>query len=428
MHRNLKLIITREYLARVKNKTFVVMTFLSPLIMTAMFFLVYYLTMVNNQEVKTIGILDPTSLYTYEANSTDNFQFKKYENTDLNSALIDVMEKEYDGLLYIPKEIESSDYESEIEFFSNAAGNAIISKIENDISKIITNKKLEKAGVDISKLNDAKTRIDLKIENFSGEKTSKIESYIKIFFGGIAGYLIMMFIIIYGNMIMRSVIEEKTNRIVEIIISSVKPVDLMLGKIIGTSLAGVTQFVLWTIIGSFLLVVVSSVFGVEINQVNHTATAIENNEFAYILQSVMNLPILLLCVMFIIYFVLGYFLYSAIYAAIGAAVDSETDTQQFMFPIIMPLMLAVYVGFFSVINNPHGMISVVFSHIPLTSPIVMLMRIPFGVAWWEILISVLILMISVFMMVRIGAKIYKVGILKYGKKPTFKEMFKWLKY
>ena len=246
-------------------------------------------------------------------------------------------------------------------------------------------------------------------------------------FGGAAGYLLMMFIIIYGNMVMRSVIEEKTNRIVEIIISSVKPFQLMLGKITGTSLAGLTQFLIWLIFGGVILLISSSLIAPNEPGIASAATPVDSDEIALLFQNIMALPLFKISLSFFIYFIGGYFLYSAIYAAIGAAVDSETDTQQFMFPIIVPLMLGIYVGFFTVIENPHGTVATLFSHIPLTSPIVMLMRIPFGVAWWEVLISLSILFASVFLVIIMAAKIYRIGILMYGKKPTYKELFKWLK-
>ena len=239
-------------------------------------------------------------------------------------------------------------------------------------------------------------------------------------------------------MIMRSVIEEKTSRIIEIIISSVKPVQLMLGKIIGTSLAGVTQFVIWIVLGGFLMTIVSLIFGIDLMgsqmeqqellmqqtmEIPEVNTQIEAAKAAFF-----NLPILNLIIAFIIFFIGGYLLYSSLYAAIGAAVDNETDTQQFLLPIIMPLIIAVYVGIFTVIEDPHGTVSTVFSYIPLTSPVVMLMRIPFGVPLWQQAISIILLIGSFMFTVWFAAKIYRVGILMYGKKPSYKELFKWLKY
>ena len=234
---------------------------------------------------------------------------------------------------------------------------------------------------------------------------------------------------------MRSVIEEKTSRVIEIIISSVKPFQLMFGKIIGTTLAGITQFVIWIFLGYALITILSVFTGVTPTMVNSDAVsqgiqevASHNNPAALIFESVLKLPLLNLAITFILFFIGGYLTYSALYAAVGASVDNETDTQQFVFPILIPLILSVYVGFFTVIDDPHGQVSTIFSFIPFTSPVVMLMRIPFGVPIWQQVVSLLILYFTFVFMVWVGSKIYRVGILMYGKKPTFKEIYKWLKY
>jgi len=214
-------------------------------------------------------------------------------------------------------------------------------------------------GVDIQKIKDSKTNITIEQESFTGEKTSKIDNILKLAFGGISGYLLFMFIIIYGNMIMRSVIEEKTSRIIEVIISSVKPIQLMMGKIIGTSLAGITQFAIWVILGSVAMTIISAIFGINLTEMQTpqqelVQQAMQNPEAQDQIQLAMtafyNLPIANLIIAFLLFFIGGYLLYSSLYAAIGAAVDNETDTQQFMMPILMPLILAVYVGVFTVIS------------------------------------------------------------------------------
>ena len=283
----------------------------------------------------------------------------------------------------------------------------------------------------------SKTNINISQESFEGQKTSKMDSVVKLIFGGAAGYLLFMFIIIYGNMIMRSVIEEKTSRIIEIIISSVKPMQLMLGKIIGTSLAGITQFTIWLILGYVFLLIVSVVFGIDLSQtqtpqqdlVNQAMqTPANSGQLQEFITAFFNLPITNLIVAFIMFFICGYLLYSSVYAAIGAAVDNETDTQQFLFPIMVPLILAVYIGIFTVIEDPHGTVSTVFSFIPFTSPIVMLMRIPFGVPIWQQLVSLLLLFGTFMLTVWFAAKIYRVGILMYGKKSSYKELIRWINY
>ncbi len=250
-----------------------------------------------------------------------------------------------------------------------------------------------------------------------------------------AGYVIMMFIIVYGAMVMRSVIEEKTSRIVEVIISSVKPFQLMMGKVIGTAGAGLLQFFIWAVLMFLMLVAGSYFFGMDSMASVQTAQiptdqmeAVATNDAQFAISEILKLPLFSMFIWFILFFLGGYLLYSSIYAAIGSAVDNETDTQQFMMPVIMPLMIGVYVGFATVINDPHGTVATVFSMIPFTSPIVMLMRIPFGVPWWQIALSLFLLIITFLAVIWLAAKIYRVGILMYGKKVNYKELYKWMRY
>ena len=433
------LITKREFLNKVKNKSFIVMTFLSPLIMVAIFALVAYLTQLNNDKVRVISVLDESKLFESEFKSTEKTKYDVLTNLSLDDAKKLVQETENYGLLYIPKADSIDAIADKIMFYSEDSPSIIVmEKIENRIEEKARNIKLKNSGLDPKLIQKLRVKINTNLETFGGEKTSKLGSGLKLAFGGAAGYLLFMFIIIYGNMIMRSVIEEKTSRIIEIIISSVKPIQLLLGKIVGTSLAGIAQFVVWVILGGILMTIVSAIFGInmaesqmEQNQelLNGVANSPEaQNELMLILQEIQNLPLSNLIIMFIFFFIGGYLLYSSLYAAIGAAVDNETDTQQFMLPIIMPLILAIYVGFFTVIENPHGTVSQVFSYIPFTSPVVMLMRIPFGVPIWQQLVSLLVLFGTFFGTVFFAAKIYRVGILMYGKKPSYKDLMKWLKY
>lgn len=429
--RNLGLIIKREYLARVKNKAFVVMTFLSPLILVGMIVLIAYLVNLNSDEQRLVAINDESGQFVADFNDSKDVRFIDLSGIGLEEAKTIVKEQEYFGLLYIPGFQKNTI--PNIQFFAKEApAFGFLTQVEKTIGDKLTNQQLLARGIDVDLIEASQTRVEIGVENFSGEKTSKMSTYVKMIFGGAAGYLLMMFIIIYGNMVMRSVIEEKTNRIIEIIISSVKPIHLMLGKILGTSLAGITQFIIWVILGGVMLSLVSIIAGVDIGELHgpqqQAMEQISDNELQQLVIDIAKLPMLLLLVSFLVYFIGGYFLYSAIYAAIGAAVDNETDTQQFMLPVILPLMLGIYVGFFAVIENPHGVVSTVFSMVPLTSPIVMLMRIPFGVAWWELALSIGILILTIAGVVWIAAKIYRVGILMYGKKPGYKDLYKWLKY
>jgi ABC-2 type transport system permease protein len=435
---HLPLIIKREYLTKVKNKSFIVMTILSPVIMIVLITVVAYLSQLNNDKQRVIFILDETGLVKNAFQDSEHTKYNVFEDMALSDAKMLVKETSSYGLLHISKLDTVEFVPKQIEFYSEESPSInLISDLEGVLESKLTDIKLQKEGVDIEKIKTSKVTVNIGQESFNGEKTSKIDSYVKLIFGGAAGYLLFMFIIIYGNMIMRSVIEEKTSRIIEIIISSVKPVQLMLGKIIGTTLAGITQFAIWIFLGSILLVIVSAVFGIDMFQVQTPQEQIikqsmENPQMHIEVQDIMNafynLPIANLIIAFILFFVCGYLLYSSLYAAIGAAVDNETDTQQFLLPIMMPLILAVYIGFFTVIEDPHGTVSTVFSFIPFTSPVVMLMRIPFGVPIWQQLLSLLILIGTFTLTVWFAAKIYRVGILMYGKKPTYKELIKWIKY
>lgn len=435
---HLPLIIKREYLTKIRNKSFIIMTFLSPMIMIALIALVAYLSQINNNQDRVISVLDETGLFHSVFENSEHIKYAYLTDINLENAKDLVSSKDEYGLLYIKKSPDSTKiFESSRFYSADSPSLTIISGLEDKIEKKLTDLKLIQDGVDIEKIRASRTYITIAQESFKGEKTSKIDSYLKLAFGGAAGYLLFMFIIIYGNMIMRSVIEEKTSRIIEIIISSVKPIQLMMGKIIGTSLAGVTQFVIWVILGGVLIFVVSAIFGIDLMQIQSPQQemlrqAMESTEMQNQAQDLMaaflNLPILNLCVAFLFFFLGGFLLYSSLYAAIGAAVDSETDTQQFMMPIIMPLVLAVYVGVFTVIEDPHGTVSTVFSFIPFTSPVVMLMRIPFGVPIWQQVLSLSLLILTFAFTVWFAAKIYRVGILMYGKKPSYKELFKWLKY
>jgi ABC-2 type transport system permease protein len=435
---HLPLIIKREYLTKVKNKSFIIMTVLSPLIMIALIAVVAYLSQLNNNKERTISILDESGLVEDLFVNTEQLTYNILENTTLDAAKELVKAKEEYGLLHITKAISGEGIVESIRFYSEDTPSlTLMSSLEGKIEKKLTDVKLQLGGVDIEKIELSKTNITIQQESFTGQKTSKIDNVLKLAFGGLAGYLLFMFIIIYGNMIMRSVIEEKTSRIIEVIISSVKPIQLMMGKIIGTSLAGITQFAIWVILGSVAMTILSAIFGVSFAEMQTPQQelmqqAMQNPEAQDQMKLAMaafyNLPIANLLIAFLLFFIGGYLLYSSLYAAIGAAVDNETDTQQFMMPILVPLILAVYVGVFTVIEDPHGTVSTVFSFIPFTSPVVMLMRIPFGVPIWQQMLSLLLLTGTFMLTVWFAAKIYRVGILMYGKKPSYKELYKWIKY
>jgi len=436
----LKLIIRREFLAKVKNKSFIVMTFLSPLLMVGIGFLVFFLSKKNDENVKKIVYVDEYKLFTKaDFKDTKTFQYSDYTEFGIEETKKKVEEGNYYGVLYIPKKATLETLANSIEFYStDSPSMSVMGNLENKVESKLRNLKLDSFGIDLQKIKESRISADIKMFNFSGEESSKLINGLKIGVGAISGYMLMMFVMIYGTSVMRSVIEEKTSRIIEVIVSSVKPFQLMMGKIIGNASAGLLQFFIWGIILLILSIVSSSVFGVGMTemqaaklsteQVDAMKQAADAGVMETLMQEFFRLPLVTIFVLFIFYFLGGFFLYSSLFAAVGAAVDNETDTQQFMLPIMLPLILGVYIGFATVINDPHGPISTIFSMIPFTSPIVMLMRVPFGVPWYEIAISMALLLFTFVFMVWMAAKIYRVGILMYGKKPTYKDLWKWMKY
>jgi len=443
----LPLIIKREYLAKVRNKSFVIMTFLSPILMVGMILLIAYLTKLNDSEKRVIAVLNESDFYSTEFLSNETTSYVNYRELTLEEAKDSTIHMGYYGLVYIPNE-NTLELVSQRSFFYSvdAPNTTILESLERIFKERLKQERLRELGISPSEYAEMDRTFQMNISTFDGERNLKGINEIKAIIGGGFGYLIMMFIIIYGGVVMRSVIEEKTSRIIEVIVSSVKPFQLMLGKIIGTSLAGITQFGIWIISGTILLVIAMAIFDIDPSAVSGAGaipaigqqganTGISSADLTMRLyaQELFDIPWGLLITFFLVYFILGYLIYSSIYAAIGAAVDNETDTQQFIFPIILPLMLAIYVGFFSVFSNPHGHIAVGFSLFPLTSPIVMMMRLPGGIGEggvpvWQLVSSILILMATFIGIVWLAAKIYRVGILMYGKKPSYKELFKWLKY
>lgn len=429
------LITSREYLNKITNKTFILSTLLTPLFIAGIVFFIGWLTSVNNERIKNISVVDNTGYIYDKLKSSNSIKYELLGDFSLEEARIISDTKSDYGLLYInnlesPKSIADS-----ISFISEEASSlTIINNIESQLEKILTNENFKIEGIDIEKINSKKIYVNLLQETFQGEKTTKSDGLVKYIFGFVLGMLLYMFIFVYGSMIMMSVIEEKTNRIIEIVVSSVKPFYLMTGKIIGTSLAGLTQFIVWGVLFFIFTSIISSIFGIsstyEDSQIvlNASQDSTVSSAALGMISAFINLPLTNIMIAFVLYFLGGYLLYASIFAAIGAAVDNQTDAQQFLMPITIILIVALYVGMLTVPEDPNGIVAQIFSFVPLTSPIVMMMRIPHGVPLIEQIISVLILFLSVILIIWIAAKIYRIGILMYGKKPSYKELIKWLKY
>lgn len=389
-------------------------------------FVVPILLASSSEDKTTIAIIDNNKFNEFRLTSSLNLEYTYLNELNLEQHKTTLIET-YDFLLYIPKIDSIQQIESSIEVYSaNQMSLSIKQNVENQIDKKLTNIYLLQSGInpDQIKKSQSKSTIKTYVVDEQGENT-KGNSEASFGIGLVGGFLIYIFIFMYGTMVMRSVIEEKTNRIVEIIISSVKPFELMLGKIISVALVGFSQFAMWIILGFVFLLIANGFISTDIDVTNLNANeAVLSSEIG---SSLMALPIKSLIFVFLIYFLGGYLLYGSLFAAIGSASDQETDSQQFIVPITIPLIVS-FVLVQVVIDNPHGGLAYWLSMIPFTSPIIMIARIPFGVPLHELLLSISLLIGGFLLTTWVAAKIYRVGILMYGKKISYKELWKWLKY
>ena len=431
----LKLIIAREFFTKVKNKTFLIMTVLTPLLMVGMGALIFFISKSSNEKKRTVSYINQSELFLAEDfENTKTLEFIDISETPLAAAKEAVKDSDQYGLLYIPNIKNVDDLSESIQFFSTKSPSVVFTeRLEKNLSKRLSILKMKELNIDTEQVEKSKVKTKMKLSNFDGDKTSKIENSIKLAIGMGAGYIILFFIMIYGTMVMRSVIEEKTSRIIEIIVSSVKPFQLLLGKVIGTAGASFVQITIWGILLAIFYAGILPLLGIDTNSqiTPEQMELMENVTKDMELQMGIGIVVeqlVKIAFPFFLFFIGGYLLYSALYAAIGAAVDNETDTQQFVMIIMMPLMLAMYIGAVVVVNDPHGMIATTFSMIPFTSPIVMLMRIPLGVPTWQIVVSLVLLLVTFLAMIWLAGKIYRVGILMHGKKASYKDLWKWLKY
>lgn len=430
MTKKIKLIIEREYMTKVRRKSFIVMTILGPLLFVGVFGIIAFLASVNKAD-KTIIVYDETSLFLDVFKSDTNTQFKYVPTIGIKDVIEDVKANSYYGIIHIP--FKSNDLDkiaASIEFLSDDTPSiSVIKSISNKIESKVRELKLIELGTSKDIVSKANVDVEMRYINYNGELKNSDLGAIQIAIGAISGLLIYMFIFIYGVQVMRSVIEEKTNRIIEVIISSVKPFELMMGKILGSALVGLTQFTLWSILTSIIFTFAKGYFGIESSSEQMIANSNPemNNNMQLLLASIFEIDFGMILGTFIFFFLGGYLLYSALFAAIGSAVDSETDTQQFMLPITLPLIIAMYSGFM-VLENPNGPVAFWLSMIPFTSPIVMMARIPFDVPTWQIFLSMALLVLGFVLTTLLAAKIYRTGILMYGKKPTYAEIWKWIRY
>ena len=431
------LIIRREYFTRVKKRSFIIMTFLGPLLIAAVYIIPILLALHADNEKRTIAVVDQSHWFERQFVSTENQTFIRLDDIDIDSTKRLVQQGFFDIALFIP-ETQLNIPSSAVVYSMKQVPITVESHIKEVMKNEIQVQKLLAAGVDPDILESLKTNINLSVirmDEEGGEKETFTE--IQFILGLILAVLIYMFIMLFGGQVMQGVSEEKSSRIIEVIVSSVKPFQLMMGKIIGVSLVALTQFVMWILLTGVIYVGFSAAVGITnpeaISQGTVLSQEISNNNIMDneavqdILNVVHSIDFGTIIVSFIVFFLLGYLLYATMFAAIGSLVDNNTDSQQFTLPVTVPLIIAIISAVY-IVNDPDSSLAVWLSMIPFTSPVVMMVRIPFGVPFWQVVVSVILLAGTFVGMTWVAAKVYRTGILMYGKKPTYKEIFKWLKY
>ena len=431
------LIIKREYLTRVRKRSFLLLTFLGPIFMAAIYIIPIMLTLNSHTDHLRVAVVDESRWFENSFTSNEAHTFVPMHGQPIDSIKEMVKTGVFDMALYVPP-TQLNNPSNAVVYSIRQVPMEVETYISSVMEKEIEDQKLMAKGVDPEIVSAVKTDVNLSVMRMD-EKGNEKETFTEVQFtlGVILAMLVCSFIVFFGGQVMQGVSEEKNNRIIEVIISSVKPFQLMMGKIIGVSLVALTQFVLWIVLTLVLYLGFSAYLGLSnpemLSQGTVMAQEITSNDIMSnesvqsFLQIVHSIDFGTIIACFLIFFILGYLLYATLYAAIGSVVDNNTDSQQFTLPVTVPLMVAIISSFY-IVNNPDGALSVWFSMIPFTSPISMMVRIPFGVPIWQIVVSVVLLAGTFVLMTWIAAKIYRTGILMYGKKLSYKEIFKWLKY
>ncbi len=440
--KNILLIIQREYLTRVRKKSFIVMTILGPVLIGLLYAGIIWAA-ISSINQKKIEVLDQSGHFRDKFKNSSSYVYE-YKTGSLDSLKNNLKKSGADALVYIPANVFNQPGSVKI-YSEKGVSLEVQSRIESEIENEIENIKLTEAGITRSTLENAKVKVSAETISLKAGEEKKSSATAASVIGGISAFLIYMAVFIYGAQVMRSITEEKTSRIVEVLISSVKPFQLMIGKIVGVALVGLTQFGLWIILTAAIFTVGGRIVADKVQKAPEALTEMQmsnmpseareavKNQSAVskampdIMGAVSTLPVGTILLCFILYFIGGYLLYSSLFGAVGSAVDSETDTQQFMMPITIPIIASFAIAQI-VIRDPYSPLAVWASMIPFTSPIIMMVRIPFGVPAWQIILSVALLIAGFIFTTWLASRIYRVGILMYGKKITWKELGKWLFY
>jgi len=434
-------VISREYMTRVKKKSFLLLTFLAPLLFAALCVLPGVIMLATKEKVQQIAVVDRSGIVLPYLTDSETARYTDYSAFDADSVKAGLKDLGMDGMLVISP-LDSATRNVTVQAYSRKPlGMEFYGGVERRINQAVEDWRVSTYRIEgLSEiLNEVKS--DVKVAQFTLDESggeTRTDSSIYMVISLVLGMVIFMFITMFGSMVMQSVIEEKSSRVVEVLISSVQATDLMFGKIIGVALVALTQFLLWIVLTAVIVAVVFGLLGPEVlagasemAAMDPSAAALaasaESSDASVVLSTLAHLPIGRLLGCFLVYFVLGYLLYASFFAAIGSAVENEADTQQLQIPITIPLMLGFFIAFYAASKNPDGGLAFWGSMIPFTSPIVMLARIPYDPPFWQILLSVGLLLLTFIGSAWVSAKIYKVGILMFGKKSTFADLWKWLK-
>ena len=425
MSNKIWLVVQREFATRARKKSFIIMTILMPFLMAGLIFLPLLLSLIKDSEQRTVAVIDNSGLYSSAIKSNEQYLFVPTEEMtpDLRSDSTDVyavvnitgdlVEHPTKAAIYSRQEVPS-----DLRDYVNSA-----------LTEAVRQEKFRRYN--IPELNniidDIQQTVDVATVRWTDEGEQESLTDVATLVGMILTFLIYMFVLSYGAMVMQSVIEEKTNRIVEVMVSSIKTLQLLFGKIIGVGLVGLFQMLIWGLLLSSIVGIITAVTGIDVGADPAAAAAATDDGAMELFNQLATLPIAEIVILFVLYFIGGYLLYASMLAAFGAAVNDQQDSGQFMMPVMLVMVFAFYAGFYGA-QNPEGPLAFWTSFIPFTSSIVMMVRIPFGVPFYQIAISVATLYATVFAMLWVSAKIYRIGILIYGKKPSFKDFYKWLRY
>ena len=425
MSNKIWLVVQREFATRARKKSFIIMTILMPFLMAGLIFLPLLLSLIKDSEQRTVAVVDNSGLYSSAIKSNEQYLFVPTEEMtpDLRSDSTDVyavvnitgdlVEHPTKAAIYSRQEVPS-----DLRDYVNSA-----------LTEAVRQEKFRRYN--IPELNniidDIQQTVDVATVRWTDEGEQESLTDVATLVGMILTFLIYMFVLSYGAMVMQSVLEEKTNRIVEVMVSSIKPLQLLFGKIIGVGLVGLFQMLIWGLLLSSIVGIITAVTGIDVGADPAAAAAATDDGAMELFNQLATLPIAEIVILFVLYFIGGYLLYASMLAAFGAAVNDQQDSGQFMMPVMLVMVFAFYAGFYGA-QNPEGPLAFWTSFIPFTSSIVMMVRIPFGVPFYQIAISVATLYATVFAMLWVSAKIYRIGILIYGKKPSFKDFYKWHRY